>query len=293
MAPGAATRSSAPPTGTATCSPSPAPACAVERSTVRRARRLRRAVHPLRHRRRPRPRRHAAWACATSARRSPASATSSRPPAAPHVPDRGLLRQLLALQHLALRRRPVLLPNLSLGSRRPALRGPLRADAAAAGVAARSAASSTPSGRRATRPSRAMLADICRALPSDEAGGRTALHARNAEPFDVRTVNWFIPDIDSPFYGGINTALRIADHLARDARRREPVRRLGQPARPLRPLRARGGVPGPRRLADRVLRRHARRSLDAVPEADVGDRDPVGDGVRRGALRRTRSGSST
>ena len=43
-----------------------------------------------------------------------------------------------------------------------------------------------------------------------------ALHAANAEPFDVKTVNWFIPDIDSPFYGGINTALRIADKLARD-----------------------------------------------------------------------------
>ena len=44
----------------------------------------------------------------------------------------------------------------------------------------------------------------------------TALHAGNAEPFEVRTVNWFIPDIDSPFYGGINSALRIADHLARE-----------------------------------------------------------------------------
>ena len=34
-----------------------------------------------------------------------------------------------------------------------------------------------------------------------------------AEP--VRSLNWFLPDIDSPFYGGINTALRLADHLAR------------------------------------------------------------------------------
>ena len=32
----------------------------------------------------------------------------------------------------------------------------------------------------------------------------------------VRSVNWFLPDIDSPFYGGINTALRIADYLARE-----------------------------------------------------------------------------
>ena len=31
---------------------------------------------------------------------------------------------------------------------------------------------------------------------------------------EIRTVTWFIPELDSPFYGGINTALRIADHLA-------------------------------------------------------------------------------
>ena len=43
-----------------------------------------------------------------------------------------------------------------------------------------------------------------------------AQHARSPGRREVRTVNWFIPDLDSPFYGGINTALRIADHLARD-----------------------------------------------------------------------------
>ncbi len=40
-----------------------------------------------------------------------------------------------------------------------------------------------------------------------------AQHAADAEPFDVRTVNWFLPGIDSPFYGGMNTILRIVDHL--------------------------------------------------------------------------------
>lgn len=59
-----------------------------------------------------------------------------------------------------------------------------------------------------------MLANMCRALPLDVAAV-DALHADNAEPFAVRTINWFIPDIDSPFYGGINTAFRIADELAR------------------------------------------------------------------------------
>lgn len=40
-----------------------------------------------------------------------------------------------------------------------------------------------------------------------------AQHAAEATPFEVRTVNWFLPGIDSPFYGGMNTILRIVDHL--------------------------------------------------------------------------------
>ena len=45
--------------------------------------------------------------------------------------------------------------------------------------------------------------------PSGHARRRTGHRSQ------VRTVNWFVPDIDSPFYGGINTALRLADLLAR------------------------------------------------------------------------------
>ena len=59
-----------------------------------------------------------------------------------------------------------------------------------------------------------LLARLCRA----GAGTRSqvdASHARVRGRIDVRTINWFVPDIDNPFYGGINTALRIADHLAR------------------------------------------------------------------------------
>lgn len=59
-----------------------------------------------------------------------------------------------------------------------------------------------------------MLSKMCQALPIDTIAVED-LHRRNAEPFDVRSINWYIPDIDSPFYGGINTALRIADELAR------------------------------------------------------------------------------
>jgi len=58
------------------------------------------------------------------------------------------------------------------------------------------------------------LASICRA----DSGLRRRVeewHAREQGRIDVRTVNWFVPDVENPFYGGINTALRIADHLAR------------------------------------------------------------------------------
>jgi GT2 family glycosyltransferase/glycosyltransferase involved in cell wall biosynthesis len=104
-------------------------------------------------------------------------------------------------------------PNLSLGSREPALSSPHEPTP--------QQRVSVPLGRKfaafrqkSDAAESLMLADMCRALPSDTRRNEE-LHARNAEPFEVRTVNWYIPDIDSPFYGGINTALRIADHLAR------------------------------------------------------------------------------
>ena len=55
------------------------------------------------------------------------------------------------------------------------------------------------------------MAATCRAPSAAIAANRALASGR----IDVRTVNWFFPDIDSPFYGGINTALRIADQLAR------------------------------------------------------------------------------
>ncbi|CAA9341823.1 MAG: O-antigen biosynthesis protein rfbC, partial [uncultured Frankineae bacterium] len=109
---------------------------------------------------------------------------------------------------------PYFSPNLSLGSRAPRLRGPSEPTPGQR--------ISGPLGRpfnvfrqRSDEAEARMLADNCRALPIDQKAVE-ALHAANAEPFEVRTVNWFIPDIDSPFYGGINTALRIADQLARE-----------------------------------------------------------------------------
>ncbi len=114
-----------------------------------------------------------------------------------------------------------------------------------------------------------MLADICRATELDVAAVE-ALHAANALPFDVRTINWFIPDIDSPFYGGINTALRIADYLTASPRRGEPVRGLGHRARTTssgRRSRRRSRRSPMRRSASTTARPAPR--LEQVPAADA------------------------
>ena len=59
-----------------------------------------------------------------------------------------------------------------------------------------------------------LLAEACR-ITEPQIAGITASHEATDGRREVRTINWFIPDIDSPFYGGINTALRIADRLTR------------------------------------------------------------------------------
>jgi GT2 family glycosyltransferase/glycosyltransferase involved in cell wall biosynthesis/predicted SAM-dependent methyltransferase len=108
---------------------------------------------------------------------------------------------------------PYFSPNVSLSSRVPALRT-AEEPTPQQRVAIPLGRTFTAFKQSTTESESLMLANICRALPIDVAAVN-ALHAENAEPFDVRTINWFIPDIDSPFYGGINTAFRIADELAR------------------------------------------------------------------------------
>ena len=109
---------------------------------------------------------------------------------------------------------PYFSPNLSMGSRRPVLRSDREPTPGQriSGVLGRSFDAYRQSNDAAESR---MLAEVCRALPIDTAATQD-LHRRNAAPFDVESVNWFIPGIDSPYYGGINTALRIADKLARE-----------------------------------------------------------------------------
>jgi GT2 family glycosyltransferase/glycosyltransferase involved in cell wall biosynthesis/predicted SAM-dependent methyltransferase len=59
-----------------------------------------------------------------------------------------------------------------------------------------------------------MLATTFRVVDAD-ARSVEALHREHSAAAAPKTVNWFLPDIDSPFYGGVNTVLRLAGYLAR------------------------------------------------------------------------------
>lgn len=107
---------------------------------------------------------------------------------------------------------PFYSPSLSLQSGRPKLRPPEEPDPM---VVVGGALGRDFSVFRQTSDEQesGFLVQACRADRSLRARVEDANHA---EPFPVRSVNWFLPDIENPFYGGINTALRIADHLARE-----------------------------------------------------------------------------
>lgn len=56
-----------------------------------------------------------------------------------------------------------------------------------------------------------------------------ASHAAHQSTLKVETVNWFIPEIDMPFFGGLNTAFRIADKIRREEGVRNRFVVLGNP----------------------------------------------------------------
>jgi len=109
---------------------------------------------------------------------------------------------------------PYYSPNLSLRHRQPALRSKddKTAPQLIAGVLERTF---EVFHQQSDAQEAVQYARDCRAGERDVAANR-ALHAANRAPFEPETVNWFVPELDSPFYGGINTAFRIADHLARN-----------------------------------------------------------------------------
>jgi glycosyltransferase involved in cell wall biosynthesis len=130
-----------------------------------------------------------------------------------HVPQEDFFASYWRYQRWIFAGDPFFSPSLSLGSRVPQLRSrfePTPADRMAEplGREIKVFRQSTDEGELD------LVARGCRVTDADVEAIHT-LHAHNVEPFAPKTVNWFFPELDSPFYGGINTALRIADHLAR------------------------------------------------------------------------------
>lgn len=109
---------------------------------------------------------------------------------------------------------PYFSPNLSLTRRAPALRG--KDDKTAADLISEPLERRFEVFRQHSDAKESIgYASDCRVGRAHVEANR-ALHAANRSPFEPETVNWFVPELDSPFYGGINTAFRIADHLARN-----------------------------------------------------------------------------
>lgn len=106
---------------------------------------------------------------------------------------------------------PFFSPNLSLESTTPVLRGPAEATSMerVAGPLGRSF--ETFRQNMDPGPTRHFATQMVATRATRDAVRE--LHTASREPLTVRTVNWFLPGIDSPFYGGWNTILRIIDHL--------------------------------------------------------------------------------
>ncbi|MDN4614423.1 glycosyltransferase [Leifsonia sp. F6_8S_P_1B] len=53
-------------------------------------------------------------------------------------------------------------------------------------------------------------------ITAEEVDAVVASHRATTGRREVRTINWLLPGFDLPFFGGVNTTLRLADKLARD-----------------------------------------------------------------------------
>ncbi|UAJ80558.1 glycosyltransferase [Leifsonia sp. ZF2019] len=53
-------------------------------------------------------------------------------------------------------------------------------------------------------------------ITAEEVAAVVESHRTTTGRREVRTINWLLPGFDSPFFGGVNTTLRMADKLARE-----------------------------------------------------------------------------
>jgi len=109
---------------------------------------------------------------------------------------------------------PYLSPSISLASHEPRLRFPEEPTAVEMVSPVLGKKFTVFRQTNDTRDS-ALMATFCKFSPEQRALLADS-HAAVRGSLPVRSVNWFIPGIDSPHYGGIATALRLADHMTRE-----------------------------------------------------------------------------
>jgi hypothetical protein len=111
---------------------------------------------------------------------------------------------------------PYFSPNLSILSTIPQLRQPGEPTAAenVGAVLRRKVAPQRPSASR-LEDEAAIFAESCHIF-ADELEATRRLHDESRGRLELKTINWFIPDFESPFYGGIHTAFRFANHFKQE-----------------------------------------------------------------------------
>lgn len=106
-------------------------------------------------------------------------------------------------------------PNLSRQRPIPTLRRPTEPPAVRLALEAIGRPyRSTAQGSSFSEDAKALLRSA--SVSREDVDAIAAAHAEIPGRREVRTVNWFVPDIDMPFFGGFNTMFRIADKLARE-----------------------------------------------------------------------------
>jgi O-antigen biosynthesis protein len=108
---------------------------------------------------------------------------------------------------------PYFHPGLSYSHTRPSLSSPheTRSIETVSNMIGRQLATSNPSNSRSDSAAFSQWLQINESQVADVA----SLHSQISGRYEVTSINWFIPDFESPFYGGIHTIFRFADHFKR------------------------------------------------------------------------------
>lgn len=127
------------------------------------------------------------------------------------VPTEDFFSSYWRYQHWLRGGDPYFSPGLSLMSTRPRLRDDAEPDPLAL-VGAKLGRNFSVYRQTAGEHDARSLVKACRA---DRSVRQRVLSGNRAGATTVRSISWFLPNIDNPFYGGVNTALRIADLFVR------------------------------------------------------------------------------